>query len=85
MSPSNLSSSSSSSSFQIILHSLHRYQPRVHVIEARDMLSWGGGQHSFVFPETQFITVTAYQNSKVLAHNVLVIKFLRGTRFGSTN
>lgn len=49
------------------------------------MLSWGGGQHSFVFPETQFITVTAYQNSKVLAHNVLVIKFLRGTRFGSTN
>uniref|UniRef100_A0A667WMJ1 T-box transcription factor 6 n=1 Tax=Myripristis murdjan TaxID=586833 RepID=A0A667WMJ1_9TELE len=26
---------------------------------------WGGGQHSFVFPETQFITVTAYQNNKV--------------------
>uniref|UniRef100_H2LP98 T-box transcription factor 6 n=1 Tax=Oryzias latipes TaxID=8090 RepID=H2LP98_ORYLA len=39
--------------------------PRVHVIEARDMLRWGGGQHTFVFPETQFITVTAYQNSKV--------------------
>lgn len=51
--------------FQIILHSLHRYQPRVHVIEARDVLRWGGGQHSFVFPETQFITVTAYQNNKV--------------------
>lgn len=50
---------------QIILHSLHRYQPRVHVIEARDVLRWGGGQHSFVFPETQFITVTAYQNNKV--------------------
>lgn len=29
------------------------------------MLRWGGGQHSFVFPETQFITVTAYQNNKV--------------------
>lgn len=52
-------------SFQIILHSLHRYQPRLHVIEARDVLRWGGGQHSFVFPETQFITVTAYQNNKV--------------------
>uniref|UniRef100_A0A3Q1FXK2 T-box transcription factor TBX6-like n=1 Tax=Acanthochromis polyacanthus TaxID=80966 RepID=A0A3Q1FXK2_9TELE len=49
----------------IILHSLHRYQPRVHVIEARDVLRWGGGQHSFVFPETQFITVTAYQNNKI--------------------
>lgn len=51
--------------YQIILHSLHRYQPRVHVIEARDVLRWGGEQHSFVFPETQFITVTAYQNNKV--------------------
>ncbi|KAF7204487.1 T-box transcription factor TBX6-like [Nothobranchius furzeri] len=50
----------------IILHSLHRYQPRVHVIEARDVLRWGGGQHTFVFPETQFITVTAYQNHQVL-------------------
>lgn len=35
------------------------------MIEARDVLRWGGGQHSFVFPETQFITVTAYQNNKV--------------------
>lgn len=49
----------------MILHSLHRYQPRVHVIEARDVLMWGRAQHSFSFPETQFITVTAYQNSKV--------------------
>lgn len=57
--------------FQIILHSLHRYQPRVHVIEARDVLRWGGGQHSFVFPETQFITVTAYQNNKV--HNTTTV------------
>lgn len=50
---------------KIILHSLHRYQPRLHVIEARDVLRWSGGQHTFVFPETQFITVTAYQNNKV--------------------
>lgn len=35
------------------------------MVEARDMLRWGGGQHCFVFPETQFITVTAYQNNKV--------------------
>lgn len=28
---------------------------------------WGRAQHSFTFPETQFITVTAYQNSKVKA------------------
>lgn len=65
--------------FQIILHSLHRYQPRVHVIEARDVLRWGGGQHSFVFPETQFITVTAYQNNKV--HNTTFIYQQRGSWF----
>lgn len=35
------------------------------MIEARDVLRWGGGQHAFVFPETQFLTVTAYQNNKV--------------------
>lgn len=60
--------------FQIILHSLHRYQPRVHVIEARDVLRWGGGQHSFVFPETQFLTVTAYQNNKVPYYYICIIR-----------
>ncbi|KAM9772841.1 T-box transcription factor TBX6 [Syngnathus typhle] len=64
----------------IILHSLHRYQPRVHVIEARDMLSWGGGQHSFVFPETQFITVTAYQNSKITELKISSNPFAKGFR-----
>ncbi|XP_077406783.1 T-box transcription factor TBX6 [Vanacampus margaritifer] len=64
----------------IILHSLHRYQPRVHVIEARDMLSWGGGQHSFVFPETQFITVTAYQNSKITELKINSNPFAKGFR-----
>lgn len=50
---------------QIILHSLHKYQARVHVVETRDVMMWGGAQHTFTFPETQFITVTAYQNNKV--------------------
>ncbi|KAJ8284272.1 hypothetical protein COCON_G00031220 [Conger conger] len=59
----------------IILHSLHRYQPRLHVIEARDVLMWGGGRHSFVFPETQFLTVTAYQNSKSNS-SILYLSFL---------
>lgn len=45
------------------------------MIEARDVLRWGGGQHSFVFPETQFITVTAYQNNKVPAGIKLSLKW----------
>ncbi|AWP17641.1 putative T-box transcription factor TBX6-like [Scophthalmus maximus] len=64
----------------IILHSLHRYQPRVHVIEARDVLRWGGGQHSFVFPETQFITVTAYQNNKITELKINSNPFAKGFR-----
>ncbi|XP_047465424.1 T-box transcription factor TBX6 [Mugil cephalus] len=72
-------------SFQIILHSLHKYQPRVHVIEARDVLRWGGGQHSFVFPETQFITVTAYQNNKITELKINSNPFAKGFREDGMN
>ncbi|XP_008300725.1 T-box transcription factor TBX6 [Stegastes partitus] len=69
----------------IILHSLHRYQPRLHVIEARDVLRWGGGQHSFVFPETQFITVTAYQNNKITELKINSNPFAKGFREDGMN
>ncbi|KAF1373921.1 hypothetical protein PFLUV_G00243940 [Perca fluviatilis] len=69
----------------IILHSLHRYQPRVHVIEARDVLRWGGGQHSFVFPETQFLTVTAYQNNKITELKISANPFAKGFREDGMN
>ncbi|KAJ8364349.1 hypothetical protein SKAU_G00131800 [Synaphobranchus kaupii] len=69
----------------IILHSLHRYQPRLHVIEARDVLMWGGGRHSFVFPETQFLTVTAYQNSKITELKINSNPFAKGFRENGMN
>ncbi|KAJ7984477.1 hypothetical protein DPEC_G00355230 [Dallia pectoralis] len=69
----------------IILHSLHRYQPRVHVIEARDVLRWGGGQHSFIFPETQFLTVTAYQNNKITELKIQSNPFAKGFREDGRN
>uniref|UniRef100_A0A8C9PVV2 T-box transcription factor 18 n=1 Tax=Spermophilus dauricus TaxID=99837 RepID=A0A8C9PVV2_SPEDA len=58
----------------IILHSMHKYQPRVHVIrkDCGDDLSpikpvpSGEGVKAFSFPETVFTTVTAYQNQQVL-------------------
>lgn len=54
---------------QIILNSMHRYQPRLHVCyftrngikDERDMLT----HRTFVFPETSFTAVTAYQNQRV--------------------
>uniref|UniRef100_A0A4W4GTU4 T-box domain-containing protein n=1 Tax=Electrophorus electricus TaxID=8005 RepID=A0A4W4GTU4_ELEEL len=69
----------------IILHSLHKYQPRVHVIEARDVLMWGGSQHSFIFPETQFITVTAYQNNKITELKINSNPFAKGFREDGMN
>nr|XP_055031426.1 T-box transcription factor TBX6 [Misgurnus anguillicaudatus] len=69
----------------IILHSLHRYQPRIHVIEARDVLMWGRAQHSFTFPETQFITVTAYQNSKITDLKINSNPFAKGFRENGMN
>ncbi|XP_030767991.1 T-box transcription factor T-A isoform X1 [Sitophilus oryzae] len=47
---------------QIMLNSLHKYEPRVHLVkvgtESRRVMT-------FPFPETQFIAVTAYQNEEV--------------------
>ncbi|CAG02526.1 unnamed protein product, partial [Tetraodon nigroviridis] len=50
----------------IILHSMHRYHPRFHLVQADDLFSvrWSVFQ-TFTFPETSFMAVTAYQNSKV--------------------
>uniref|UniRef100_A0AAY4DGW7 T-box domain-containing protein n=1 Tax=Denticeps clupeoides TaxID=299321 RepID=A0AAY4DGW7_9TELE len=69
----------------IILHSLHRYQPRLHVIEARDVLMWGGAQQSFTFPETQFITVTAYQNNRITELKINSNPFAKGFRENGMN
>lgn len=46
----------------IVLASMHKYQPRIHIIQTSDptQIPWAP-QQSFVFPETEFIAVTAYQ------------------------
>ncbi|NWZ48600.1 TBX22 factor, partial [Haliaeetus albicilla] len=56
----------------IILQSMHKYKPRVHVIaqDSRFDLAQiqslpAEGVHSFSFQETEFTTVTAYQNQQV--------------------
>lgn len=53
---------------QVVLNSLHKYQPKIHVIRVStdDKPYAGGGRvETFHFPETQFIAVTAYQNENV--------------------
>lgn len=60
--------------FQVILNSMHKYQPRVHIIPAKDYSPYGlrnGAFYTFVFPETQFMGVTAYQNPRVSVPYIL--------------
>lgn len=53
----------------VVLQSLHKYQPRLHIVEVtEDGVEDIGNDvktQSFNFPETQFIAVTAYQNTDV--------------------
>lgn len=52
--------------FQTILNSMHKYQPRFHIVKANDLLKLPYSTfRTFVFSETEFIAVTAYQNEKV--------------------
>jgi len=53
----------------VVLQSLHKYQPRLHVVQVNEDgtedTSQPGRVQTFTFPETQFIAVTAYQNTDV--------------------
>ncbi|XP_061893409.1 T-box transcription factor TBX18-like [Entelurus aequoreus] len=77
----------------IILHSMHKYQPRVHVIrkECGEELSpvkavpAGEGTHTFSFVETVFTTVTAYQNQQITRLKIDRNPFAKGFRDSGRN
>lgn len=53
---------------QIILNSMHKYQPRLHIVKADENNAFGSKNTAYcthVFHETSFISVTSYQNHKV--------------------
>lgn len=59
--------------FQTILNSMHKYQPRFHLVRANDILKLPYSTfRSYVFKETEFIAVTAYQNEKVSQASALI-------------
>ncbi|KAH9489986.1 T-box brain protein 1 [Bulinus truncatus] len=60
---------------QIILNSMHRYQPRIHVCEEGDK---GAELVSHAFVDTQFIAVTAYQNTDITDLKVKFNPYARG-------
>ena len=65
---------------QIMLNSLHKYEPRVHVVRVPGAAGDPQQVWSFPYPSTQFVAVTAYQNEDVTAlkikHNPFAKAFL---------
>nr|XP_019958077.1 PREDICTED: eomesodermin homolog isoform X3 [Paralichthys olivaceus]XP_019958078.1 PREDICTED: eomesodermin homolog isoform X3 [Paralichthys olivaceus] len=68
----------------IVLQSLHKYQPRLHIVEVtedgvEDMSNEARTQ-TFTFPENQFIAVTAYQNTDITQLKIDHNPFAKGFR-----
>ncbi|XP_028991299.1 T-box transcription factor TBX3 isoform X2 [Betta splendens] len=64
-----------------ILNSMHKYQPRFHIVKANDLLKLPFSTfRTFVFSETQFIAVTAYQNEKITQLKIDNNPFAKGFR-----
>ncbi|CAG5992588.1 unnamed protein product [Menidia menidia] len=71
----------------IILQSMHKYKPRVHIIRHDPRMAVAqiqslpaDGVHSFSFPETEFTTVTAYQNQQITKLKIDRNPFAKGFR-----
>ncbi|KAL1500918.1 hypothetical protein ABEB36_006337 [Hypothenemus hampei] len=75
---------------QIVLNSMHRYQPRIHIVKWREHNNNGQitdleqeQYRTFVFPETVFTAVTAYQNQLITKLKIDSNPFAKGFRDSS--
>ncbi|XP_026881879.1 T-box transcription factor TBX1 [Electrophorus electricus] len=68
----------------IILNSMHRYQPRFHVVYVdprKDSEKYADENYkTFVFEETRFTAVTAYQNHRITQLKIASNPFAKGFR-----
>ncbi|XP_029851249.3 T-box transcription factor TBX1-A-like [Ixodes scapularis] len=67
----------------IILNSMHRYQPRCHVVYVNakgEDASKTENFRTFIFPETKFTAVTAYQNHRITQLKIASNPFAKGFR-----
>ncbi|KAM7358997.1 uncharacterized protein ACRADG_003762 [Cochliomyia hominivorax] len=76
-----LTNNTMDNSGHIVLASMHKYQPRLHIIKTSDLsqLPWAP-QQNYVFPETEFIAVTAYQNDRITKLKIDNNPFAKGFR-----
>uniref|UniRef100_A0A1B6LVD6 T-box domain-containing protein n=1 Tax=Graphocephala atropunctata TaxID=36148 RepID=A0A1B6LVD6_9HEMI len=73
---------------QIVLNSMHRYQPRIHLVKWREhngpILDLEQEQfRTYVFPESVFTAVTAYQNQLITKLKIDSNPFAKGFRDSS--
>ncbi|XP_056275200.1 T-box transcription factor TBX5b [Pseudoliparis swirei] len=72
----------------IILNSMHKYQPRLHIVKADENNGFGSKNTAFcthVFSETAFIGVTSYQNHKITQLKIENNPFAKGFRGSDDN
>ena len=81
-----ITNNESDNSGQLILNSMHKFQPRVWLVKRRDgdnspIVNMKQEKcRSFVFSETQFIAVTAYQNQCITKLKIESNPFAKGFR-----
>ncbi|XP_055004207.1 T-box transcription factor TBX3-like [Boleophthalmus pectinirostris] len=64
-----------------ILNSMHKYQPRFHIVRANSIMKLPYCTfRTYVFPETEFIAVTAYQNEMITQLKIDNNPFAKGFR-----
>ncbi|CAB3364819.1 Hypothetical predicted protein [Cloeon dipterum] len=76
---------------QLVLNSMHKYQPRIHLVRLRSNFSDNASIHdleseyfkTFIFPETVFTAVTAYQNQLITKLKIDSNPFAKGFRDSS--
>ncbi|XP_067915946.1 eomesodermin homolog b isoform X2 [Heterodontus francisci] len=68
----------------VVLQSLHKYQPRLHIVEVNEDgvedINDSTKTQTYTFPESQFIAVTAYQNTDITQLKIDHNPFAKGFR-----
>ncbi|XP_076333546.1 uncharacterized protein LOC143237812 [Tachypleus tridentatus] len=74
----------------IVLNSMHKYQPRIHLVRKKDMSATppindleAEDFRTYIFPESVFIAVTAYQNQLITKLKIDSNPFAKGFRDSS--
>uniref|UniRef100_UPI00398F2E23 eomesodermin homolog b n=1 Tax=Pristiophorus japonicus TaxID=55135 RepID=UPI00398F2E23 len=80
----NNKGATNNSTQMVVLQSLHKYQPRLHIVEVNEDgaedISDSTKTQTYTFPETQFIAVTAYQNTDITQLKIDHNPFAKGFR-----